>query len=375
MVTHSEVIRALIRSKSVLIEGPPGTGKTRFVQEIMTLMGVGDSNESSSTSRAIQNVDVGIDLKEPRMPFTLPDGTDEIAEVFGNNPRVEWLTFHESYTYEDFILGLRPQPYEGGTRLVPHAGTLLDLLVGLNGEGGDSSALLLIDELNRANTSRVFGEFMTFLDPNYRAEIEGAPSRTQIPMRPAALTYEADGLSEPIQTRDGHKVRLESNWVPPEKLFILATMNGVDKGALPLDSALLRRFTRFYFGPSRDALYLYLQDSEGDASKDQVIDLTVGIFEFLNLEIEKKLGRDYLLGQTLFFGVKRREVVSTLNLIESWDQAIYPQLLDRFGYDNSILHDLLNLGAPEPSHPLLGNLAKVSNPEAVVLLRELTRSV
>lgn len=90
MTTAHDVITALKEHKNVLLYGPPGTGKSHLMNEVARLFAA-DENESSAT--------VSIDTSSEEMPF-----------VEHEEPRavVRWVTFHQSYAYEDFVIGLRP---------------------------------------------------------------------------------------------------------------------------------------------------------------------------------------------------------------------------------------------------------------------------
>lgn len=163
-------IMQLLRDKGqVIFYGPPGTGKT-FVARALAEWLTGD-----------------------------PD-------------RVRLVQFHASYAYEDFVEGLRPEPDKPGFRRVD--GPLLEMAAQAS-QDRSNDYVLIIDELNRANVARVFGELYFLLE--YREQ-------------PARLLYS----DKPFRL--------------PANLFIIGTMNSADRSIGLLDSALRRRF---YFVPFR----------------------------------------------------------------------------------------------------------------------------
>jgi 5-methylcytosine-specific restriction endonuclease McrBC GTP-binding regulatory subunit McrB len=97
----------------------------------------------------------------------------------------DWVTFHQRYSYEDFILGLRPRIVgPAGFELKPRVGKLLDLAIKVRDTGESAqSAVLFIDEVNRGNASRIFGEFITFMDFDYRdIDNDGVDNGNRLPV-------------------------------------------------------------------------------------------------------------------------------------------------------------------------------------------------
>jgi 5-methylcytosine-specific restriction protein B len=163
--TFTRWVRAIHRKKQSIIYGPPGTGKT-FVAEQLAKHIVGDG-----------------------------DGF------------VTLVQFHPSYAYEDFVQGLRPQARDDGGLdypLVP--GVFLEFCKDSNSRSG--YCVLIIDEINRANLSRVFGELMYLLE--YR--------------------------NSEIALASGGNLRI------PETVRIIGTMNTADRSIALVDHALRRRF-------------------------------------------------------------------------------------------------------------------------------------
>lgn len=335
-----EMADELLTRRNILLEGPPGTGKTYQVMSIVEELSRRLDNPASAGQPVVRT-------KNPEFPLGSTGITTDVGQR--HSLRTEWVTFHESFTYEDFVLGRRPEPRDGVVRLVAHAGILLDLAISVDKVLGNSkSAVLIIDEINRANAGRVIGEFMTFMDPSYRSTVSGQPNTRALRPRLAGLRYGPNGRSEEIVLVNGGVVQLPQEWLFPENIYVIATMNSVDKGALPLDSALLRRFKRFFIRPNSEILANHIRTSAPDCDKE-LLSLICALLNQINEFILTNLGRDHLLGHALFWDVVKDGKCTIENLTRVWDRVMLPQLLDRFTFNVGVLDELLNrnLGTTE----------------------------
>lgn len=177
-VEHLRKIAIMLRDKrQVILQGPPGTGKTYVAQKLA-------------------------------------------ESLAGSAERVRLVQFHPSYAYEDFVQGFRPSLEGGQHGFKLRDGPLLEMARRAEGEP-DELHVLVIDEINRGNVAKVFGELYFLLE--YR----------DTPMR---LQY-SDYFDEPFSL--------------PKNLWIIGTMNTADRSIALVDLALRRRFYFVEFHPDR----------------------------------------------------------------------------------------------------------------------------
>lgn len=354
-MTHplvTQVVAALATDKNVLLYGPPGTGKTWLVSEVIAYL------ETRASAGGRPTLRTGATDQQ----FGTASGP-QIGEIPANI-HVEWVTFHQSYSYEEFIVGRRPKPQDNGIVLEPHFGLLMTIAIQIQQSDGPDACLLIIDELNRANTGQVFGEFITLLDPEYRSTMNGARNSRALQVRLPGIAYE-DGLSEPIRMlRGGDTYTLPENWTFPEHVYVLATMNSVDKAALPLDSALTRRFQRIEMKPSANVLASRLSvDLDALAAKAAQIradeqprsslspeETAILLLDRVNAHIRADMGEDFEIGHALLWNVGTVEPGDRWQaLARVWDRGLLPQIQERYAGRRDALAELLKATPGSPT--------------------------
>ena len=230
---------------NIILYGPPGTGKTYTTARRCAAICDGDADDLSDE-----------------------DIRDRYAALV-EEERIEFVTFHQSYGYEEFVEGLRPQTSDGaaGFQLAPTDGVLKRIAERAR-KARQLPHVLVIDEINRANVSKVMGELVTLLEEDKR-----------------------EGASNEIGVTLPHS---HERFTLPPNLHILGTMNTADRSIALLDTALRRRFIFEEVPPDPDKL----EPVDG-------IDLP-DVLRAINERLEWLLDRDHLIGHAWLMGARDR---------------------------------------------------------------------
>ncbi len=220
------IVQALKYKKNVILQGAPGVGKTYVAKRIAKVM-------------------LGKD--DPR--------------------KIKMIQFHQSYSYEDFVIGIRPDG-EGGFDI--RKGLFYNFCERAQADPS-SSYCLIIDEINRGNLSKIFGELMLLLEADKRGE-------------KIQLTYSQD----------------EEEFQIPPNLYLIGTMNTADRSLAMVDYALRRRFAFIDLEPTfNDKFSQFLQDAGVTTTFASVI---VQKIKNINEKIaeDATLGKGFTIGHSYF---------------------------------------------------------------------------
>ena len=232
---------------NLILYGPPGTGKTyRTMAAAVQLCDGLDAGDTLITDSAQR--------RELRTRY------EELSAL----GRIALITFHQNFAYEEFVEGLRPSPLAGGGfTLQPKAGIFRSMADAARDSAEEH--VLIIDEINRANISKVFGELITLIEPDKRL-----------------------GKSEQLKVTLPYS---EIDFGVPANLHIIGTMNTADRSIALLDTALRRRFRFEEIAPQADLL---------PANVDGVP--LRKVLEVINERIEYLHDREHRIGHAFFMG-------------------------------------------------------------------------
>lgn len=230
------------------------------------------SEELFIDEQKLKNIQQLLEEKK-QIIFYGPPGTSKtfVAKKFSryftqNLECIEIIQFHPSYSYEDFIEGIKPRLSDEGeaTGFVKQPGifkNLVDKCI----KNPDNKFVLIIDEINRGNISKIFGELIYLLE--YRKD-------------KIHLTYSP-----------------KEEFYIPENLYIIGTMNSADRSIAFVDYALRRRFYFVDFYPDEQVIKKWFVKN-GIREPHQGI--VLGLMRDINSEISNKLGKEYQVGYSYF---------------------------------------------------------------------------
>lgn len=249
---YETLVNVLRNKKNIILQGAPGVGKTFAARRLAWSM-MGEKDDS----------------------------------------RIEFVQFHQNYSYEDFMMGYKP--VEDGFEL--KYGIFYRFCQKAANQP-DKEFFFIIDEINRGNMSKIFGELLMLIEKDYR----------------------------------GTKMTLAYNGLPfsvPKNLYIIGMMNTADRSLAMIDYALRRRFSFFEIEPGFDSQgFISYQNGLNSETLDELISKV----KELNRKIaaDKSLGRGFCIGHSYFCG---RDVCTDEWLHSVVDYDILP-MLSEYWFDD-----------------------------------------
>lgn len=264
-----------------ILYGPPGTGKTY--------------NSINYAVAIIENKDPAVlkaeEYKEVKKRF----------DSYKVDKQLVFTTFHQSYGYEEFIEGIKP--YIGEDKCVSYSldsGIFKQLCErALKNKG--KNYVIVIDEINRGNISKIFGELITLIEKTKRI-----------------------GASEEITTTLPYS---KIDFGVPKNIYLIGTMNTADRSIALLDTALRRRFEFIEMMPNSQIL------NKKNNNSDLIIDgINIGtMLDVINKRIEILYDREHTIGHAYFIDLVVNTNIDNLKLI--FTRKILP-LLQEYFYDD-----------------------------------------
>lgn len=251
---YDSLVALLKNKKNVILQGAPGVGKTFAAKRIAySMMGEKDDN------------------------------------------RVEFVQFHQNYSYEDFMMGYKPTDTGFELRY-----GIFYRFCQIAANHPDKDYFFIIDEINRGNMSKIFGELLMLIEKDYRG-------------KKATLAY--NGMSFSV----------------PDNLYIIGMMNTADRSLAMIDYALRRRFSFYSMEPgfATDGFKAY------QASVNNVhFDKLVAEVENLNKAIsnDKSLGSGFCIGHSYFLSKPEDDIDAWVKGIVRFD--IVP-MLQEYWFDDT----------------------------------------
>lgn len=249
---YHNLVAVLRNKKNIILQGAPGVGKT-FTARRLAWSIMGEKDDS----------------------------------------RIEFVQFHQNYSYEDFVMGYKP--VEDGFEL--KYGIFYRFCQKASNQP-DKEFFFIIDEINRGNMSKIFGELLMLIEKDYR----------------------------------GTKATLAYNGLPfsvPKNLYIIGMMNTADRSLAMIDYALRRRFSFFEVEPGFDSEgFIHYQNG----LNNETLNKLVSKVKDLNCEIalDKSLGKGFCIGHSYFCG---RDICTEEWLHSVLDYDILPMLRE-YWFDN-----------------------------------------
>lgn len=250
---YENLVAVLRNKKNIILQGAPGVGKTFAARRLAWSM-MGEKDDS----------------------------------------RIEFVQFHQNYSYEDFMMGYKP--VDDGFEL--KYGIFYRFCQKAANQP-DKEFFFIIDEINRGNMSKIFGELLMLIEKDYRGT-------------KATLAY--NGLSFSV----------------PKNLYIIGMMNTADRSLAMIDYALRRRFSFFEVEPGFDSEgFIHYQNGLNNETLNELINKVKDLNREISLD--KSLGKGFCIGHSYFCG---RDVCTEEWLHSIVDYDILP-MLSEYWFDDA----------------------------------------
>ena len=278
--------------KNMVLYGPPGTGKT-YHTLLYAVAVIEKKSLSDIVSEPLEDI-------VKRYHHYKADGL------------IEFTTFHQSYSYEEFIEGIRPVMTSDSDDVISDvkykvSSGLFKNFCDRAKQSIQTNHVFIIDEINRGNISRIFGELITLIEESKR--------KGEADERSVILPY--SGLPFSV----------------PSNVYIIGTMNTADRSIALLDTALRRRFSFVEMMPDTEVLkdikieVPEMPDTVDKKAGKSTIDIQK-LLEIINQRIEVLYDREHTIGHAYFCGLKKTATLDGLKNV--FKKSVLPLLQEYF---------------------------------------------
>lgn len=273
MEINAENLKGILeKENNIILRGAPGTGKSYLSKEIANLL------------------------------ITSKNSELEKLEV---ESRIGFVQFHPSYDYTDFVEGLKPTISDSGEMRFELKDGVFKEFVNRAKKDLNNNYVFIIDEINRGEISKIFGELFYSIDPGYRGK-EGEVSTQYSLLGNKKVDYVIDNTGDNKKILTWYKEdEVTEKFYIPKNVYIIGTMNDIDRSVDTFDFAMRRRFSFIEVTAKDSVENMGICEELGEKIKD------------LNKYIESEendglgLGRDYQIGAAYFKklndGIKDKE--------------------------------------------------------------------
>lgn len=278
-----------MRPLNQILYGPPGTGKTynTVIYAYAICNGIEDIEKLKKDCRDEEK------YKEILVEY----------KTLQKQGRIEFITFHQSYGYEEFIQGIKPSVDKGQVVYNVEDG-IFKKFCDKAKDDEKNNYVFIIDEINRGNVSKIFGELITLIEEGKRISAE-APNQ--------GMTVKL-----PYKDENGEDVVFGV----PDNVYILGTMNTADRSLVQLDAALRRRFRFIEMMPNPKLL-----SAENKKDNQTGVELDK-LLASINERICALIDREHQIGHSYFMKVKTID-----DLRDTFQYEIIPLLQEYFYED------------------------------------------